>query len=118
MMAYLNWFSSKIIFSKNLARLSTGVFAMGVFTVWRYQTDIRSKILLLFHLFFSNNKFQLAISTDHQFASITIAQEGFFFFFLEMSVNANHYRAAIGVFNNRSFILLLKNLCTSQKLTV
>ena len=91
---------------------------MGVFTAWHYRTDNRSKILLLFNFFFFNNKFQLAISTDHQFVSITIAQEGSFFFFLEMSVNANQYWAAIGVFNDRSFILLLKNLSTSQKLTV
>ena len=54
------------------AHLLTGVFAMGVFTAWYYRTDNRSKILLLFNLFFFINKFQLALLTDHHFGSIAI----------------------------------------------
>ena len=34
------------------ARRSTGVYAIGVFTVWHYRTDNRFKILVLFNLFF------------------------------------------------------------------
>ena len=47
---------------------STGVCAMGVFTAWHYRTDKRSKISLVFNLFFFINKFHLAILTDHHFA--------------------------------------------------
>ena len=68
------------------ARRSTGVCAMGVFTACRYRIDKRSKILLLFNLFFFINKFQLAILADHHFASTTIVQESFFLL-LEMPVN-------------------------------
>ena len=57
-----------------LTGISTGTCAMGVFTVCYYQTDNRSKILLLFNLFFFINKFHLVILMDHHFASITIAQ--------------------------------------------
>ena len=56
----------------------TSVYAMGVFTACYYRTDNRSKILLLFNLFFFINNFQLAILTDHHFASITTVQEGSF----------------------------------------
>ena len=63
------------------ARRSSGVCAMGVFTAWYYRTDKRSKILLLFNLFFFTNNFHLAILTDHHFASITIVQDNFFLSF-------------------------------------
>ena len=97
------------------ARRSIGVCAMGVFTAWHYGTDKRSKILLLFNLFFFIDKFHLAILTDHHFASFTIVQENFFHFFRDAG-NVNQYRAAIGVFKNCSFITTKKSM--SQKLTV
>ena len=80
---------------------------MRVFPVLHYQTEKRSKILLLFNIFFFIKKFQLAILTDHYFASSTIIQENFFFR-LKMLVNVNQYRVAIGVFNNNSFITTKK----------
>ena len=80
---------------------------MRVFPVLHYQTEKRSKILLLFNIFFFIKKFQLAILMDHYFASSTIIQENFFFR-LKMLVNVNQYRVAIGVFNNNSFITTKK----------
>ena len=62
-------------------RRSTSVCAMGVFTACHYRIDNRSKILLLFDLFFFINKFQLATLADHHFASTTIVQESFFLTF-------------------------------------
>ena len=79
------------------------VCAMGVFTALHYRNEKRSKILLPFNLFFLIKKFQLAILMDHHFASSTIIQENCFFL-VKMLVNVNQYRAAIGVFNNNSFI--------------
>ena len=73
-------------------------------------TDYWSKIKLLFLLLFSINNFKPAISKDYQFASIAIAQDAPFVF-LEMLVNLNQYRVAIGVFNNRSFITTKKLFC-------
>ena len=45
-----------------------------------FETPCRSKVLLLL-IFIFINKFQLAILTDHLFASITIVQESFFLTF-------------------------------------
>ena len=95
------------------ARRSIGVCAMGVFTVWHYRTDKRSKILLLFNLLFFINKFYLAILTDHYFASITIVQENFFHSFRDAG-NVNQYRAAKGVINNCSFITTKKYLYVTE----
>ena len=93
---------------RNLSSTSIDcVCAMGVFPVLHYQTEKRSKILLLFNIFFFIKKFQLAILMDHYFASSTIIQENFFFR-LKMLVNVNQYRVAIGVFNNNSFITTKK----------
>ena len=62
---------------------STGVSAIGVVTAWLYRTDKRTKILLLFNLFFFIDKFQLAILTKNHFASITIVQEILFLSFID-----------------------------------
>ena len=47
--------------------------------------------------------FQLAISADHLLPHLWFFR-GVIFFHLEMPVNLNQYRAAIGVFNNRNLI--------------
>ena len=91
---------------------STSVCANEVSAVWYCRNDYGSKILLLFNLLFFINKFQLAISRDHHFASITIVD--LFFFLLDMQVNVNQYLAAIGMFNNRSSVATKKSFCVTE----
>ena len=88
---------------------------MGVFTAWHSQTDNRSKFLLLFNLFFFIYKFQLAIYIKGSSFCLNYDCSGeFFFFLLEIPVNVNQYRAAIGVFNNRSFITTKKSFYVTE----
>ena len=65
------------------------------------------------NVFLFINKFHLAILTDHHFVSMRLFRR-VFFFLLEMPVNVIQYRAAIGVFNNRSFITIDKSFYVTE----
>ena len=92
------------------ARRSTGVRAMGVFTARRYRTDKRSKIFLLFELlFFIKTSYIKKLSFCLNY---NCSRD--FFFLLEMLVNVKQYGAAIGVFNNRSFITIKKSFYATE----
>ena len=95
------------------ARKLTGFCSIRVFRERYFRWVHSSKILLLLNYFIFVNLFELAIFSDHCLRYLSLFRR-VTFFFSEIPVNLNQYRAATGVFNNRILITSKKHFYFSE----